>query len=386
MDMKIGIDIRCLTEGRRTGVEEYAINLLDNLFQKDKNNEYILFFNSFRNNRVDLSWTRKYSNVKVKIFFFPNKILNFMFWYLGWPHIDKMIGGVDVFFSPNINFVSVSKKTKLLVTFHDLSFEIFPETFSLKRRMWHMFVNPKKLAKKAHKIVAVSSSTRDDLVNYYGIEDEKINVIHNGISNDFGFINRNDPKLLAVKEKYDLPFNFILYFGTIEPRKNIVGIVRSFNYLRGLGNKKVNRFKLVIAGESGWKAREIYDEIRKSKYREDIIVINSVQNEDKPFLYSLASVFVYPSFFEGFGFPPLEAMSSGIPVIVSNNSSMPETVGASAIMVDSDRLDEIALAIKELIINGNLRRKMQDRGAIQVRNFNWKKTAQEFFRVLKEME
>jgi glycosyltransferase involved in cell wall biosynthesis len=384
--MKIGIDIRCLIEGRRTGVEEYTINLLKNLFERDQKNEYVLFFNSFRNNRVNLAWIRKYPNVKVKIFFFPNKLLNFLFWYLKWPHMDKMLGGVDVFFAPNINFVSVSKKVKLLVTFHDLSFEIFPETFSFKRRMWHMFVNPKKLAGRANRIVSVSSSTKDDLVNYYGIDEKKIDVIYNGISNEFGGVNRNDPRLLEIKDKYKLPFNFILYFGTIEPRKNIVGIVRAYNYLRDLNNRKIGRFKLVIAGESGWKAREIYDEIRNSKYQNDIMVINSVLNQDKPFLYRLASVFVYPSFFEGFGFPPLEAMSSGVPTVVSNSSSLPETVGASAIMIDSDKPDEIALAIKELIVNGNLRRKMQDRGSIQVRNFNWKKTAQEFLKVLEGMK
>lgn len=384
--MKIGVDIRCLSEGRRTGVEEYTINLLMNLFEKDKDNEYILFFNSFWNNKVDLSGFRKYSNVKIKIFFFPNKLLNFLLWYFGWPKMDKMLGGVDVFFAPNINFVAVSKKTKLVLTFHDLSFELFPETFSMKRRLWHMFVNPSRLAKSAHKIISVSSSTKDDLVSYYGINEEKVHVIHNGVSDDFKEIDGNDPRLLEIKEKYNLPFNFILYFGTIEPRKNIIGVIRAYNHLRSLGDKKMQRFRLVIAGENGWKAREIYQEIRSSEFKKDIIVINSVSVNDKPFLYRLSSVFVYPSFFEGFGFPPLEAMSSEVPVVVSNSSSIPETVGAGAIMVDCDKVDEIAIAIKELICNGEFRRKMQDKGSIQVRNFSWKKTAQEFLKVLNSVK
>ncbi|MFC1608873.1 glycosyltransferase [Patescibacteria group bacterium] len=230
--MKIGIDIRCLSEGRRTGVEEYTINLLRNLFEKDKKNEYILFFNSFRNNGVDLSWIRKYENVQVKIFFFPNKLLNFLFWYLGWPKIDKMLGGVDVFFAPNINFLSVSRDAKLLLTFHDLSFELFSETFSFKRRAWHFFVNPRNLARKAHKVIAISNSTKNDLVNYYKINSKKISVVHNGIDESLNVIDRNNLELIRIKEDYSLPFNFILYFGTIEPRKNIIGVVRMYNYLR----------------------------------------------------------------------------------------------------------------------------------------------------------
>ena len=111
--MKIGIDVRCLGEGRRTGVEEYTLNLLENLFKLDKKNKYVLFFNSFRSAKTDFSWIDKYPNVVLKRFNFPNKLLNFLFWYIGWPKMDEMIGGADLFFMPNIIFGSVSKKTKI---------------------------------------------------------------------------------------------------------------------------------------------------------------------------------------------------------------------------------------------------------------------------------
>ncbi|MFC1645086.1 glycosyltransferase family 4 protein [Patescibacteria group bacterium] len=382
--MKIGIDIRCLSEGRRTGVEEYTINLLKNLFEKDNKNEYVLFFNSFRNNGVDLSWIRKYKNARVKIFFFPNKLLNFLFWYLGWPKIDRMLGGVDIFFAPNINFLSVSRDAKLFLTFHDLSFELFPETFSWKRRAWHFFVNPRRLAKKADKIISVSNSTKRDLVNYYGIDSEKIDVIHNGIDDSLRVVDRNNFELIESKDKYNLPFNFILYFGTIEPRKNIVGIVKMYNCLRESGCGKTDKYKLVIAGETGWKSKDIFLEIEKSKFKGDIIIIQSVNDLDKLHLYNLASVFVYPSFFEGFGFPPLEAMSCGVPAVVSNNSSFPETVGSAAIMIDPDRPDEMFTAVKGVIDDIHLRNELKERGLSQVRTFKWQKTAEEFLSILKK--
>ena len=200
--MKIGIDIRCLSEGRRTGVEEYTINLLKKIFKKDKQNEYILFLNSWKKSKADLKWLEKYSNVKVKTFRFPNKLLNFLFWYLQWPKIDRMLGGVDIFFMPNINFIANSKKAKLILTIHDLAFEQFPETFSWKRRVWHIFINPRRLARRADKIMAVSESTKNDIVRLYKIPADKIKIIYNGVSERFKVIDRNDPKLLKVKEKY----------------------------------------------------------------------------------------------------------------------------------------------------------------------------------------
>ncbi|MBU2028733.1 glycosyltransferase, partial [Patescibacteria group bacterium] len=167
---RIGIDVRCLAKGRRTGVEEYAINLLKEVFRQDTQNEYRLFFNSWKDFSVDWSWLREFPNVQIKKFRIPNKILNLCFWYLNWPKIDKMLGGVDIFFMPNLTFAAFSQKTRLILTIHDLSFERYPEMFSLKRRLWHYLVQPRKLCEQAEKIIAVSHSTKNDLVNLYKID------------------------------------------------------------------------------------------------------------------------------------------------------------------------------------------------------------------------
>lgn len=371
-------------------MEEYTLNLLRNLFDHDAKNEYVLFFNSFKNPKINFDWIEKYPNVKIKKFRFPNKLLNFSFWYLGWPKIDKLIGGADIIFSPNIIFGSVSKKAKLVVTIHDLSFERYPETFSRKKRLWHIFINPKKLCRRADKIIAVSNSTKNDLVSIYHIDPEKIAVIYSGISEKFKIISRNDAKMIEVKEKYDLPYKFILYLGTIEPRKNIGAIIRAYESLRKYAKDNnldnLEKYKLIIAGHSGWMEKKIFSEISEIQSRlenpDDIRVINFVKDEDKEYVLNLASLFVYPSFFEGFGFPPLEAMKCGVPVIVSNNSSFPETVGDAGIMIDPDRPEEIYSAMKEFFYSKESRDKLKEKGVKKAVEFSWEKTAEEFLNLI----
>ncbi|EKE20218.1 MAG: mannosyltransferase B-like protein [uncultured bacterium] len=380
--MKIGIDIRCLSDGKRTGVEEYTINLLENIFELDKKNEYILFSNSYHDGSFDERIFSGFKNVKVKRFHWPNKLLNFCFWYLHWPHVDTMLGGVDVFFMPNINFVALSKKTKLLLTVHDLSFEIFPETFSLKRRTWHHFVNPRSLCKRADQIIAVSDSTKDDIVNLYGVDEQKIQRVYNGISDEIAELDRNDSRLIEVKEKYHLPFNFIFYLGTVEPRKNIPAIVLAYDKLRSLGNPQLDKYKLVIAGGKGWKIGKILDQMRNAKFTQDIIFTSCILSQDKAAVYTLASLFVYPSFFEGFGIPVLEAMRVGVPVITSNGSSLPEVVDQGAIMIDPDKPDELFLAMKEILLNRELHASLSQMGSRQSVRFNWRTSARETLTLL----
>ncbi|MCX6765967.1 MAG: glycosyltransferase family 1 protein [Candidatus Moranbacteria bacterium] len=383
--MRIGIDIRCLVEGRHTGVEEYTINLLHHLFAIDKKNRYVLFLNSFRKPNFDFSEFAEYKNVSVKKFNYPNKLLNFLFWYFDWPKIDRLIGGTDVMFFPNIIFSAWSKKSKAVFTIHDLSFERYPETFSAKRRLWHVFINPKKICGKADRIISVSDSTKNDLQEIYEIPEGKIKTIYNGVSGKFSPIDRNNSKLVIVKEKYKLPYKFVLYLGTIEPRKNIIGVIRAYNQLRKLNHPELERHKLVIAGASGWKQKQIFEEIGKSPFQSDIIFAGFIDDKDKPAVYNLASLFVYPSFFEGFGFPPLEAMSCGIPVIASNNSSFPETVGSAGVMTDPDKPDEIYRAMKEILLDKKLQEQFREKGIAQVRKFDWRKTAQEFLKIIQSL-
>ena len=386
--MRIAIDLRCLADGRRTGVEEYVTGLLRELFDRDETNEYVLFYNAWRGELPeDFSWMLEYPNVSVKRFRIPNKILNGLLWYMQWPKLDILCGGADVFFMPNLNFTAVSNQTKLVLTAHDLSFEAYPETFSWKRRIWHLLVNFRGLCRRAALIIAVSHSTKQDVVSYYRIPERKVVVTHSGLDKEFVHINRNDPELLRVKEKYDLPYRYIFFFGTFEPRKNIKAVVQAYEiYRRSLGEKE--SVPLVLAGSPGWKSDEIFREIEASPFRADIRLLGFIPDEDKHVLYNLATLFVYPSLYEGFGFPPLEAMACGVPTIVSRNSSFPEIVGDSAIMIDPYQPDELYRAMISILSDHAFAEKLSREGIHQAKKYTWNRTAGELekmFRYVTEL-
>lgn len=383
--MKICIDARCLMEGRRTGVEEYTLGLLSRLFELDKKNEYVLFFSAWKKPSFDFGQFLKYSNVKLKKIRIPNKLLNFSFWYLGWPKIDQLVGGADTIFFPNIIFGAVSGRVRVITTIHDLSFERYPECFSWKRRFWHIFINSKKICRRADKIIAVSDSSGADIASRYGIDAKKIVVIPSAITDNFRVIDRNDLKLIEIKEKYQLPFKFILYLGTIEPRKNIIGIIRAYGALQEKATAEKDeamlRYKLVIAGSPGWLGEEIFQEISRSRFREKIILPGFICDEDKAYVYNLSSLFVYPSFFEGFGFPPLEAMQCGVPVVTSNNSSLPEICADSAILIDPDKSEEILEAMCQILSDKTLREKLIKSGLEKAQKFSWQKTTEKMLEI-----
>ncbi|MDP2934489.1 MAG: glycosyltransferase family 1 protein [bacterium] len=404
--MNIGIDIRILAKGTRTGVENYTVNLLSGLLGKDKSITYKLFCNGFKKPKLDYYWL-KLNNVKIKTLRIPNRILDLFLRFFKFPKIDRIVGGVDIFLSPHFLLLPVSRGTKIIVVFHDLSFVRFPEFFSFLKLLWHKFIYPKNQAKKANLIIAVSDSTKNDLVNLYGIPREKIKVIYPAVGKEFRPIEKTDSKFLKVKEKYNLPNSFILYFGTIEPRKNILGLVEAFEKIKKQETKvplevqwdgfegvvrgeKKNFFdfkelKLVIAGNRGWLYKDVFEKIEKSPYGEDIIITGFIEEEDKPYLYNLAEIFVYPSFFEGFGFPPLEAMACGIPTAVSNKSSLPEVVGDSAVMFDPQNIDEIGFAIKNILQDGELKESLIEKGLRRAKLFDWDKTADGFLDVFKKI-
>ena len=380
--MRIGIDVRCLAEGKRTGVEEYTISLLEKLLETDTENEYILFFNAWRKKVPDFSWATQYPNVTLRAFHFPNKLFNLMIWYLGWPKLDTLIGGTDIFFLPNLNFTSVSRKTKLVVTAHDLSFEMFPETFSWRQRLWHFLVNFRGLLRRADRIIAVSQSTCSDLISYYGVPEKKVSVVQSGISDDFHSVSRNHEDLLRVQEKYKLPYKFILALSTLEPRKNILSLVEAFEALQRLDHPVYGKYSLVLAGTRGWKCEELFEAVEKSPFRDRIILAGYITDSEKAALYNLASVFVYPSFYEGFGFPPLEAMACGTPVIASHSSSLPEVVGSAGILIDPYQPDELFRALQEVLLQPGLCETLSKKGLIQAKKFTWEKTAKETLDIL----
>ena len=221
--MNIGIDIRALMDENRTGVGEYIYELLNALFAIDQENQYFLFYNSNKDvSRNIPEWDKK--NVHYIKFNWPNKLFNLSLLFFHWPKIDKLMGQkLDYFFSPNINFFALSRKVKHILTIHDLSFEYFPDCFDWKRRWWHKILFPKKVCQKADIILTPSDSAKQDVMDKYGIREDKIKVIYPGLSSIFKKDRVISPE--EVTKKYNLPEKFVLFLGTIEPRKNIIGII-----------------------------------------------------------------------------------------------------------------------------------------------------------------
>jgi len=375
--MTIGIDIRVLTRGTHSGVEEYTANLLSSMINLAPHIRFKLFLNSF--SRVDLNddWIKS-PNVSVHKFNIPNKILFPSLWALGSPKIDRLIGGADVFFSPHFFVAPVSKSCRRVITFHDLSFIRYPEFFSFKQRIWHYLQKPHKQAQKADSIIAVSNSTKADLVDLFGVKPDKVNVVYSGI--DSRFFNFNDGEQEKTKQKYNLPDNYILFLGTFEPRKNLIGIIKAFEIL--CRNNKFKDYYLILVGNKGWLSEEVFRALDYSRLKQKIIYLGPIANSDRPAIYRNSKLFVYPSFFEGFGFPPVEAMASGIPVITSHTSSLPEVVGESALMIDPYNTEEIADAMAMILSDNKIYRNYVEKGKKRASQFSWQKTAQETLRAL----
>jgi glycosyltransferase involved in cell wall biosynthesis len=392
--MKIGIDARVLMDEYYSGVSEYAANLLNAIFALDSDNEYKLFYNSWQNlDERFKPWNR--SNSRVIGSHIPNKIFN----YLGQkifsgPKIDRTLGGVDIFWSPHFNFTSLDKKTKRIVTVHDLSFLRYPEFFSLRKNIWHQALGVKKILREADIIIAVSENTKQDIVELIGITPEKVKVIYSGNNTVKGNMTEDERVLFNNEateflKKNKLTGRLALYLGTIEPRKNIAGLISAYNKLRDKdklsGSSKFDDLKLVLAGANGWRNKKIYDEWNKSSYKNDIVFLGYISQKEKEILYASSAVFVYPSYYEGFGFPPLEAMTYGLPVICSNISSLPEVVGDAALMINPFEIREITNALEIILSDEALRQSFIKKGYTRALMFTWEKTAQEYLEVFKEL-
>ncbi|MBU1148829.1 glycosyltransferase family 4 protein [Patescibacteria group bacterium] len=363
--MKIGVDIRSL-EKQPSGVSIYLEKLLENLFNIDQQNQYYLFYNAFSQSADSVKEKFNYPNCHFCFSRTPNKIFNFKQTFLRSPKIDQLIGEIDLFFMPNLNFAAISRKTDLVITVHDLSYQFYPSLFTLKRRLWHSFVYPKLLFKKAKLIIAVSANTKKDLIDVYKIPDSKIKVIYSGIDQ----AETNQPRK-NTRALPDLADNFILSLCNLEPRKNIESIILAFDQIKRNGYQG----QLVICGKPGWSYKNIYKLAKKSPFCQSIKFLGYVDDEDKKNLLVAADLLVYPSFYEGFGFPPLEAMAAGTPVITSYNSSLPEVVKDLALLIDPYNLTELVKAIEVSLDNIKEKDDVADLGTSNSQKFTWQQTA-----------
>lgn len=394
--MNIVIDIRCLNDYPITGVPTYAMAVIDNLLLLDKKKSYLLFNNTYSLENEHLrklleKWTQN-SNVRYFNLHWPNKLLNILlkFKLICLDKIllrKKVIEKIDCWWSPNMNYLHLSARIKFLLTVHDLSFHLFPYFYTLKERLWHWGISYKKLYQRANYILSVSQSTAFDLQNL-GVPLNKISVFPLGV--DFNLFHKitDGDALAEFKNKYDLPNRFFVFVGTLGARKNLKLLIKAWLALSAtdrrscqlfLVGKKTNYWE-ELSKEQWGKVKRDYDKLWESV---GVRIFSAVKPDDLSYFYNLAEVLIYPSFYEGFGLPPLEALFCDCPVIVGRNSALLENF-ATSLTVDVDGVDELNALLFDLI-HGRINKEIALPQSFDKNKYSWKVYAKNLLNLMESL-
>lgn len=379
--LKVGWNATLLGENP-AGVGNYIERVMEELGKLSKEESFDLV--PFGTGKYDFSRIGLRENARL----FPEFLLKNKFIRILWEHTllpSKILrADLDIFHSPAhvIPFFNGISGTKQVVTFHDLVFKTYPDSFKNSKGIYLNTVVPRTLS-VADKIIAVSRSTKNDLIEEYGVEEERIAVIYNGVDDNYCVLDEAED-LEETKAEYELPDRFILYLGTLEPRKNLKRLIKAYSIIRDKASIP-DEVKLVLAGGKGWLYDDIFELVEKKGLEDQVIFPGYIAGEHLVELYNLAELFAYPSLYEGFGLPSLEAMACGTPVVTSNVSSLPEVVGDAAITIDPYDVDELAEQMANVVTSRDLSQNLIEKGKERVDKFSWRKTAEETLKVYKSM-
>jgi glycosyltransferase involved in cell wall biosynthesis len=365
---------------RSTGVGLYAKNLTRaaSKIESDVNFEIVRHWLPFKHFTAPLPANNHLSYRLVK--WFPPMVYYQVFkrldWFLPYDLIAMKHYDSILFF----NFIAypVRKKTKSIIVVHDLSFIYFPQ-FAQAKNLKYTTKLMKRSIKRASHIITISENSKKEIMDYYKIDNSNISIVPNGIDHQV-FYPRTTSEISKAAKKYKLPKEYIYFHGTIEPRKNIDGILDAYS---SLAQTVRDKYGLVISGGKGWNDEAIYKKIEHLKAKGyDIVLPGYIDGPDLPAVYSGASIFVFPSFYEGFGVPPLEAMACGVPVISSNNSSLPEVVGDAALQIEASDISAIAKSIERILTDSSLATTLRKKGFVNAKKFSWDNSAKKLLSVL----
>jgi glycosyltransferase involved in cell wall biosynthesis len=368
--MIIGIEAERANLPNPTGVERYAAELIRNIAKLDSENEYILYFRT-----QPQQWFRELpSNFKIRLIPFPK------FWTqlrISWEMITHPVDVLVILASA----MPIIHPKKSIFTAHDLAFEIYPAAFTPFMRYYQKW-SARFAAKEAAKVLAVSEATKKDLVDLYGVDPDKVVVTHLAFDTSM-FYPRSYEEVQPILDKYGLTYQkYVLFLGTVQPRKNIPMLVDAFEKI-----KQENRIeeKLAIFGTRGWMWEPILKKVKTAGLNGSVKYYDYAPKEDLPYLYAGAKLLTLPALYEGFGLPPLEAMASGVPVVVSNVSSLPEVVGDAGVLVDPNSAESISKGLLEVLTDNNLRQQMITKGLERAKQFTWENTARKTLEVFESL-
>ncbi len=352
----------------RVGSSEFCYQLLSSLSRLDKKNNYFIYL------PVNPASDMPKETDKWHYIVFTSKKL----WTLiGLSRkLSKNENKLDVFFSPT-HYLPVITNSKSVISIMDVSYLHFPKLFK-KKDLYQLKFWGKYSIKKAKKIITISQSSKSDIIKSYDIPADKIAVVYPGIER-VSSIQYSVLSMDELRNKFGIKNKYILFVGTLQPRKNLERLIEAFAKL------KREDLDLVIVGKKGWMFEDILNAPKKFGVTDSVHFLHNVTDEDLPSFYRFAEIFVLPSLYEGFGLPVLEAMKYGCPVITSDISSLPEAGGDAALYVDPKDTDDIVLKMRKLLEDENLRKDLITKGTKQVEKFSWEKSASETLKVLEEV-
>jgi len=377
--MRIGIDVRSMTSDM-SGIGKFLNGILCSLLEIDKHNQYIFYY---CDGRVEDKF-KKNTNIKfrkIKLVFkkrFGHSLIKVLWEQVQFPFVASQ-DHLDILFSPYFDFPLIYNK-KFIVTIHDISILLFPENHSAKFRIYYYNLL-KYIVKKAKKIITVSNNSKKDICNYLDVPEEKIEVIY-GAVNEY-FCSKSDYESSQnIQKKYGIKNKFILYPGGMAARKNLEVLMKAFSRLQDNIEEK---YDLVLTGKKNIITNRLINLAQELGVKKNVIFTGYISEKNLSSLYRSAVLMVYPSLYEGFGFPLLEAMIYGTPIISSNSSSLPEVVGDAAILVDTQDYNQLSNAIIETLGNETLKNELSKKGIVRAKKFSWNKSAKKFLSVLEEV-
>ena len=369
----------------RSGVGQYTKRLIEAAARLDPGSRFTFFGFKF--------WSRplpaqdiKAPNISYRfVRWMPGRVYNMLFRLgVALPVDLFLLRRPDVILYPNfLRWPVLNRKTKTAVVIHDLSFIQFPQFAAPINRQDNLRFVPSSIA-KADFIIAVSESSKRQIVDHYKTSSDKVKVITPAIDHK-EYYPRPADEIAAIRRKLSLPENYLLYVGNLEPRKNIKGILEAY---AGLDKKLKQSYGLVLAGGRGYGRQDgqIQAKIKELQAAgEDIVTTGYVPDADLPVIFSGASLFVYPSFYEGFGMPPLEAMACGVPVITADNTSLPEVVGDAAIKIKAEDTAGLTEAVAKVLSDPELAAELCAKGLAQAQKFSWQTSAQKLMELSEKL-
>ena len=366
----------------KAGIGRYTKNLARYLLKNDRRNDYIFYAAFCRRRKERLAILNELTAGRAKPFHQLVPAQWREWWWqnlpLDWPRLT--FGKVNLYHALHISQVPRRTKIPVITTIYDLSFIYYPHHRSQRHAQLYNWQTDLAIKNSRH-LITISESTKNDLVKFKGVPADKITVTYLGAEEYFRPI-KNHNLIKRTLAKYNIIKPFVLTVGTLEPRKNLLRLLQSW---QGLVPTMQQKYQLVLAGGRGWNDEELRLKIKNLKSSARVATAGYVDDRDLPYLYSAAELFIYPSLYEGFGLPVLEAMSCGCPVITSSTSSLPEVGGAAATYIDPLNTKDIGQTLARLLSNQKQRQQMAINGLKQAKKFSWNECAKKTISIYEQV-